>query len=244
MAIETTLQARQKWWNILYAVICAVLGAWGAYDYWVTIPRKEAEVAEYDIAAATAEEMEAKARAATAAPGGAQPLSVEDVKAYEAAKAVVDKGKPTAPAAYDRPVQLWLYIIGCGVLGVPWFMWEWLSAARKKYRLNADGSFEFNGRRLAGEDIAEIDMSKWMSKSVATVIAKDGTRILLDDYKFKKSNLIVGAIASRLHPGDWDAEGRDLNKIRAQEAAAAAAAATAAAADIQSSANQTTDKTA
>ena len=74
------------------------------------------------------------------------------------------------------------------------------------------------------------------------MIAKDGTRILLDDYKFKKSNLIVGAIASRLHPGDWDAEGRDLNKIRAQEAAAAAAAATAA--DMQSGANQTTDKTA
>jgi hypothetical protein len=233
MAIETTLQARQKWWNILYAVICAVLGAWGAYDYWVTIPRKEAE------AATAAEEMEAKARAAAAAPGAAQTLSAEDVKTYEAAKAVVDKGKPVAPAAYDRPVQLWLYIIGCGVLGVPWFLWEWLSSARKKYRLNGDGSFEFNSRALTVDEIADIDMSKWMSKSVATVVAKDGTRITLDDYKFKNSNLIIGGIAARLYPNDWDTDGRDLNKIRAQEEAAAAEAAVA----TEGAAESTTDKT-
>ena len=80
----------------MYAVICAVLGAWGAYDYWVTIPRKEAEVAAYEVAATTAEEMEAKARAAATAPGAAQTLSAEDVKAYEAAKAVVDQGKPAS----------------------------------------------------------------------------------------------------------------------------------------------------
>jgi hypothetical protein len=241
MAIETTLQARQKWWNILYAVICAVLGAWGAYDYWVTIPRKEAEVAAYEVAATAAEEMEAKARAAAAAPGAAQTLSVEDVKAYEAAKAVVDKGKPVAPAAYDRPVQMWLYIIGCGALGVPWFLWEWLSSASKKYRLNADGSFEFNGRSIPMEDIADIDMAKWMSKSVATVVAKDGTRITLDDYKFKNSNLIIGGIAARLYPNDWDTDGRDLNKIRAQEEAAAAAEAAVA---TEGAAESTTDKTA
>ena len=240
MAIETTLQARQKWWNILYAVICAVLGAWGAYDYWVTIPRKEAEVAAYEVAATTAEEMEAKARAAAAAPGAAQTLSAEDVKAYEAAKAVVDKGKPVAPAAYDRPVQMWLYIIGCGVLGVPWFLWEWLSAASKKYRLNADGSFEFNGRTIPMEDIADIDMAKWMSKSVATVVAKDGTRITLDDYKFKNSNLIIGGIAARLYPNDWDADGRDLNKIRTQEEAAADAEAAELAAANQPAADSMT----
>jgi hypothetical protein len=136
---------------------------------------------------------------------------------------------------------MWLYIIGCGVLGVPWFLWEWLSAARKKYRLNADGSFEFNGRALTVDEIADIDMSKWMSKSVATVVAKDGTRVVLDDYKFKNSNLIIGGIAARLYPNDWDADGRDLNKIRAQEEAAAAAEAAAA---TEGAAESTTDKTA
>jgi hypothetical protein len=221
-------------------VICAGLGAWGAYDYWVTIPRKEAEVAAYEVAAevaaTTLEEMEAKAHAA---PDGVPTLSEEEVKAYKAAKAVVAKGKPVAPAAYDRPVQLWMYIIGCGVLGVPWFLWAWLSTARNKYRLNADGSFEFNERALAVDEIADIDMSKWMSKSVATVVAKDGTRVTLDDYKYKNSHLIIGGIASRLYPNDWDTEGRDLNKIRAQEEAAAAEAAVA----TEGAADSTTDKT-
>jgi hypothetical protein len=138
---------------------------------------------------------------------------------------------------------MWLYIIGCGVLGVPWFLWEWLSSARKKYRLNADGSFEFNGRTIPMEDIADIDMAKWMSKSVATVVAKDGTRITLDDYKFKNSNLIIGGIAARLYPNDWDTDGRDLNKIRAQEEAAAAAEAAELAAANQPAADSTTDKT-
>ena len=224
MAIETTLQARQKWWNILYAVICAVLGAWGAYDYWVTIPRKEAEVAAYEVAATTAEEMEAKARAATAAPGGAQPLSVEDVKAYEAAKAVVDKGKPVAPAAYDRPVQMWLYIIGCGVMGAPWFLWQWLAAARVRFRMEDDGTLQAGNDRVAPDHIADIDMSKWMSKSIATVVTTDGKRIVLDDYKYRGMDKIVGTIATRFYPDDWTPDARDLKRIREQEAADAASA--------------------
>ena len=51
---------------------------------------------------------------------------------------------------------------------------------------------------------------------------------------------LIGEIAARLYPNDWDTDGRDLNKIRAQEEAAAAAedaAATAGAAE------STTDKT-
>ena len=82
-----------------------------------------------------------------------------------------------------------------------------------------------------------------MSKSVATVVAKDGTRIALDDYKFKNSNLISGGIASRLYPNDWDTDGRDLNKIRAQEEAAAAAEAAQLAAANEPAADSTTDKT-
>jgi hypothetical protein len=78
---------------------------------------------------------------------------------------------------------------------------------------------------------------------VATVVAKDGTRIVLDDYKFKNSNLIVGGIAARLYPNDWDTDGRDLNKIRAQEEAAAAAEAAELAAANQPAADSTTDKT-
>ena len=161
MPIETTLQPRQKWWNILYTVICAVLGLWGAYDYWVTIPRKEEAVARYEAAATKAEELQAKQRANNSAPGGAQQMSVDDVKAYEIAKAIVEEGKPVAPAAYDRPVQMWLYIIGCGVLGAPWFLWQWLAAARVRFRMEDDGTLQAGSTRVASDHMADIDMSKW-----------------------------------------------------------------------------------
>ena len=222
MAVETSLQPRQKWWNILYAVICGGLALWGAYDYWVTIPRREEAVQRYDAAAARYEELEAKTRPAT--PGGpVGTLTPAEIEEYKEAKATVDKGKPVAPAAYDRPVQLWLYIVGCGVLGVPWFLWQWLAVAGNKYRLKDDGTLEVpGGPAIAASDIEDIDMSRWMSKSIATVKARDGRLVVLDDYKFRNIHLIVGSIASRMHPEDWTEDARDLRKIRAQEAEAAA----------------------
>ncbi len=125
MAIETTLQPRQKWWNLLYAVICLVLALWGAYDYWVSIPARETAAKEYEEAVAVVSEMQAQAAANQTTPGAAQPLTAEKLQRYEAASKVVDRYKgatPTRPAAYDRPVQMWLYIVGCGVLGTPWFL--------------------------------------------------------------------------------------------------------------------------
>ena len=40
--------------------------------------------------------------------------------------------------------------------------------------------------------------------------AEEGTRIKLDDYQYKNLHLIIGAIAARLHPDDWDAEARPV----------------------------------
>lgn len=219
-AIETSLQPRQKWWNILYAVICGGLAIWGAYDYWVTIPGREASVAAYDAAAKTVEEIESKARAAQQAPGGAAEMAAADVERYQAAKKVVEAGKPTPPAAYDRPVQLWLYMVGCGILGTPWFLAQWLGTARHRFRLEEDGTLVVDGAAHPAAEIAGIDMSKWMSKSIATVELASGRRIVLDDYKFRDMHLIVGALAVRFHPEDWTADAKDLKKARAQEAAA------------------------
>jgi hypothetical protein len=206
MAVHTSIQPRQKWWNIGYAAICLVLALWGAYDYWVTIPTKEAAVAAYDAAAKSVEEFEAKAQASQAAPGGAQPLSAEEVEAYTQAKAVVDKGRPTPPAAYDRPV------------------WTWIGTARRHYSLEDDGTLVAPEGRFGRADIADIDMDKWMSKSLATVVLTDGRKIVLDDYKHRDMHLIVGALASERYPEKWSPEARDLDRVRADAEAGAAKA--------------------
>jgi hypothetical protein len=227
MAVHTSIQPRQKWWNIAYAGICLVLALWGAYDYWVTIPVKEAAVAAYDAAAKQVEDFEAKAQASQAAPGGASPLSAEEVAAYTQAKAVVDKGRPTPPAAYDRPVQLWMYMVGCGVMGVPWFLWQWIATARRRYSLEDDGTLVAPEGRFGRADIADIDMDKWMSKSLATVVLTDGRKLVLDDYKHRDMHLIVGAIASERYPEKWSPEARDLDRVRAEAEAADASKAAA-----------------
>lgn len=227
MAVHTSIQPRQKWWNIAYAGICLVLALWGAYDYWVTIPEKEATVAAYDAAAKSVEDFEAKAQASQAAPGGASPLSAEEIAAYTQAKAVVDKGRPTAPAAYDRPVQLWMYMVGCGIMGVPWFLWQWIATARRRYSLEDDGTLVAPEGRFGRTEIADIDMDKWMSKSLATVVLTDGRKIVLDDYKHRDMHLIVGAIASERYPEKWSPEARDLDRVRAEAEAADASKAAA-----------------
>ena len=74
------------------------------------------------------------------------------------------------------------------------------------------------------DHIADIDLSKWMSKSIATVVTTDGKRIVLDDYKYRGMDKLVGALATRFYPDDWTPDARDLKRIREQEAADAASA--------------------
>ena len=94
--------------------------------------------------------------------------------------------------------------------------------AGKKYRLDDDGTLTApGGGSIAASDIEDIDMSKWMSKSIATIKVRGGRTVVLDDYKFRNSHLIVGAIASRIYPDAWTSDARDLAKIRAQEAESA-----------------------
>jgi hypothetical protein len=213
MAIETTLQRRQRWMYPAYAIMCFGFALWGAYDYFVSIPDREAAVQRFTQASAERERIQ----------GLPQPLPPETVAAYQQAEAVIASFKgemPTPPAAYDRPVQLWIYMIGCGVISTPWFLWAWWSSARRKYVLQDDGTLITPQGTVAAEDMADIDMSRWMSKSIATVKTTDGHAFKLDDYKYKNTHLIVGSIAQRFYPEDWTEDARDRHKLEAEAAEA------------------------
>ena len=226
MAIETSIQPRQSIQNIAYAVLCLGLGIWGYYDYSVKIPNNEASFVEYIDAEKTKSALEERVRTT--------PLTADESTQYRAATETLNKyrEKPAEPAAYDRPVQLWLYIIGCGVLGVPWFAFNQWKLTRHRYRLADDGSFHSHAGVVASDNIKGIDMSRWMAKSIAFVETTDGRRIELDDYKYKGVEAIVAALAARFHPGEWtsdarpigDPKSRDTKKLLEEQAAAAAAA--------------------
>ena len=227
MAIETRIQPRQTIQNVAYGVICLALGLWGWYDYSVKIPNSESAFREYTAAA--------DRKAALEKLTADRALNDAEKTEYTAVQATLAKykEKPAEPAAYDRPVQLWLYIIGCGVMGVPYFVHAQWQLSRKRFRLGDDGSFECAEGKFTAAQVTGIDMSRWMSKSIATVKLEGGLEVSLDDFKYKGVEDIVAQFAARFEPGKWTSDARPIGdpKSRDTKAQREAEAATAAVAD-------------
>lgn len=212
MAIETKVQTKLTLQNTAYAVICFGLALWGWYDYSIKIPAKQAAFDEYSAAEKTKSELENLAKATS--------LSDAEKEQFRTASDVLLRykdAKPAEPAAYDRPVQLWLYIVGCGVMGVPYFVWLQLSLAKRRYRLDDDGTLHAPEGTFAPEKIAGLDLTKWMAKSIATVEVEGGTKIALDDYKYKHVEDIVAALAARFYPGEWTSDARPIGDPKSRD---------------------------
>ncbi len=138
-------------------------------------------------------------------------------------------GQVKKPARFDRTMQ-WLSI-SC-LVAVPWCLWTVVSISRRRYALDDAGTLHLPEGTWKADEIADIDMGRWMAKSIAWVVHRDGMRVKLDDYKHEHLHLIVGALASRFHPDDWDVDARPKSSAdlpRAAEPAEADEAAEAAA---------------
>lgn len=134
------------------------------------------------------------------------PLDGIHLLAHEVASLGVDAvASVTQPSTYDRPTQ-WLFILCLPF--VPWSLWVYFSTKSRVYRLDDDGTLHLPGDTWKADEIADIDMQRWMSKSIAEVVHSDGRRVALDDYKHKDLHLIIGAIASRLYPDQWTEEAK------------------------------------
>ncbi|MDP6987739.1 MAG: hypothetical protein QGG74_06815 [Phycisphaerales bacterium] len=118
-------------------------------------------------------------------------------------------GEVDQPSTYDRPMQ-WLFILCLPF--VPWYLWGILVNRRKRFALDADGTLHVPGETWSPQDLADIDMKKWMSKSKAWVVHTDGHRVLMDDYIFKGVFRIVGEIASARYPDEWTDEAKRVKK--------------------------------
>ncbi len=141
----------------------------------------------------------------------------EAQKAFEAANRAIDAiGEITAPSQLDRATQ-WAFILCLPC--APWMLWMLFATRRQVYRLDDDGTLTAPEGTWPAQDIADIDMGRWMAKSIAWVVHRDGARIKLDDYRFRDLHLVVGAIAARLHPDLWSAEAKPLGKDSGDPAA-------------------------
>jgi len=111
------------------------------------------------------------------------------------------------PGRFDRTTQ-WMFILCLPF--APYFLWGLVRARRHAYRLDDDGTLHTPDQTWTAEEIADVDMSRWMAKSVAWVVHTDGRRIKLDDYVYRNVHLIAGALASARYPEQWDAEARKV----------------------------------
>ena len=120
---------------------------------------------------------------------------------------VNETAKIEKPGTFDRITQI--AFISC-LLMIPYLLWQYLRLKRTVYRLEDDGSLQHPGGTIGHDAIAEVDMSRWMSKSIAFVVGSDGTRVKLDDYVFKNVDRIVGKLAHEREPTVWQEDARPV----------------------------------
>ena len=104
------------------------------------------------------------------------------------------------PNKWNRMVQ-WLFIL-CGPYSVVAGL-QLIGGLRKKYSVDDEGNFHHPQGSWGATEISDIDMSRWMSKSVAKIVHADGRTAKVDDYVHQDADQIIGAIAHRLRPEEW-----------------------------------------
>ena len=148
-------------------------------------------------------------------PGPPPPLTDEEKEEYKSLKKTIEvefeNTAPEPPASYDGWVNFWVYFVGTGILGTPWFVWKLASRGGKVWRLEDDGALSTPEGNFAADQITDINMSIWMKKSIARVGVEGRIEpIVLDDYEYENVYLIVGALAHRFHPDAWTEEAKPI----------------------------------
>ncbi|MBM4112807.1 MAG: hypothetical protein FJ253_05440 [Phycisphaerae bacterium] len=231
MKVRTSFRRGPFAINLGFALFCLVGAVWGAYDYWVAYPAIDQANRELESARKVRTDIEAKLTPAggsgSAAGSSAALLSQEDRVAYEQADETLKRiyaeygGEPPKLAAYDRPLQLWLWVIGCGVLGAPFFAWRLIRMTRCVWTLDDDGTLVTPTSTIPLDEVVDIDMNRWCSLTggkrstwKAWLVLKDGRRETLDDHDYRDMHKIIGFYAYRFHPQAWT---EDAKRVEAPE---------------------------
>jgi len=221
------------------AIVCVVLGVWGIWDYVVVIPNateasNRAELLRGVVQPALDVELGSQERDNAAVvlnvaieeysgldPAWSEALVVfsgavsgktadSQQKAKELLETYLNEyGSVVPPSKFDRPMQ-WMFII-CLPFGFYYF-WAYLKMSKKAltYRLDDDGTLVTPEGTWAPQQITDIDMERWISKTgkarttwTAKAIVENHDPILLDDYVYKDMHLIIGKLAHRFYPNEW-----------------------------------------
>ena len=90
---------------------------------------------------------------------------------------------------------------------LPYGLWLFYALARMRrirYVLDDDGTLKTPGGDIAPDQIADVDMSRWMAKSFATIKLTDGREVKIDDFYHQDAHLIIGQLAHERDPEAWN----------------------------------------
>ncbi len=130
-----------------------------------------------------------------------------------ATQGVSEFAEVSKPETYDRVIK-GLIFIPCLPFGL-YMLGALAIKNRKHYRLDKEGNLHLpGGETWNRDDIQDINMNKWMSKSIARPQHADGREVKLDDYIHQDMHLIVGGLAHRFHPDQWH---EDARKVKTED---------------------------
>jgi len=239
VAITTTLATRYWLKTIIMAVVCIVLGVWGIWDYTVVIPNalracdraellrefvqpalnvergsqeRDSGMVALNVTIEEDDSLDQKWSDALIVFRGA--VSGGGVDSQQKATNLVEDylneyGSVTRPSKFDRPMQ-WMFIL-CLPFGFYYlFTYSKMTKRASMYRLDDDGTLSTPEGTWSKDDIQDIDMERWISKTgkarttwTAKVLVENHPPILLDDYVYKDVHLIIGNLAHRFYPEIW-----------------------------------------
>jgi hypothetical protein len=221
------------------AVVCIVLGVWGIWDYTVVIPNalracdraellrefvqpalnvergsqeRDSGMVALNVTIEEDDSLDQKWSDALIVFRGA--VSGGGVDSQQKATNLVEDylneyGSVTRPSKFDRPMQ-WMFIL-CLPFGFYYlFTYSKMTKRASMYRLDDDGTLSTPEGTWSKDDIQDIDMERWISKTgkarttwTAKVLVENHPPILLDDYVYKDVHLIIGNLAHRFYPEIW-----------------------------------------
>ncbi len=202
----------------LVTVPCIAFTAWGAYDLWIKYPYQRWTNDLHDAHRELLDKQEARTISALQPADERlvvianqnqslpedQPLPTETATLDRLEQLTTQHPRATPPSAFDDAV-CWIFM-SC-ILAVPWAAWRIYRLRSRTIALDDAGLHLPTGETWTHNEIASIDMSRWMEKSIAGTVHRDGRRIKMDAYLYKDLEHIIGTIAHRFEPEKWNPDG-------------------------------------
>ncbi len=205
MAIQSRLATGYWLRKAILTVLFLAFGLWAAYDGWVLFPAQAQRWKEYDE---VYRPLEARVRAG-------EPLIGEESRTYNTLKAKYPQ-PPTERTDMDVALQRWGILPLCVGISVL-FVVTWIISARRVYTYNDDGSLIAPEGTFTADEMTGIDMTRWMSKSIAMLEINGGPKgggqaVKLDAWIYAELEDVIDALNRRFHPEEYRSPPADTDQ--------------------------------